>query len=186
MIMRRFLPLLLLLFLSGQCFAQAASKDELRKTIFFAVLEGLYREGVSDSTVDELLKLDAETGRPVYFVYGCPICIPVYDALSVYRTRPVFYRDKGRRRDFSTTKDLEKSLSVADRTERALGLQKMVFRMLESRLKSQRLTAEERTAWDQLLDAASDEGGKLLENYPEQAAWMKSCPSCSGATGADI
>ncbi|HEX6813984.1 MAG TPA: hypothetical protein VF384_20340 [Planctomycetota bacterium] len=43
-------------------------------TIFFAVLEGLYGEGVASDDVDLLLRRDPATNGFAYFVPGCPLC----------------------------------------------------------------------------------------------------------------
>ncbi|HEU4420465.1 MAG TPA: hypothetical protein VFT55_16125, partial [Planctomycetota bacterium] len=63
-------------------------------TIFYAVLEGLYDEGVSTEDVDILLHQDPATRQYSYFVAGCPLCTPAIDALQLYRGRPKFYGRK--------------------------------------------------------------------------------------------
>src|SRR5437764_8609195 len=61
--------------------------------VFFAVLEGLYRDGVRNADVDLIVppgkngpKFDLEN-----FVYACPLCHPSYEAFRLYRQREPIY-----------------------------------------------------------------------------------------------
>src|SRR5688572_9755879 len=49
--------------------------------VFFAVLEGLYRDGVTNSDVDLIIP-PGDGGRPRFdneiFVYACPLCHPAF------------------------------------------------------------------------------------------------------------
>src|SRR5437660_7208174 len=58
--------------------------------VFFAVLEGPYRDGVSNEVVDSIIP---GKGRfdPEHFVYACPICHPAFEAFRLYRQREDFY-----------------------------------------------------------------------------------------------
>ena len=69
--------------------------DEFDRMIFYAVLEGLYEDGVSNEAVDIVLLKDPTSGSYAHFVYGCPICAPTIDAFRMYRARPQFYSRKG-------------------------------------------------------------------------------------------
>ncbi len=65
--------------------------------VFFAVLEGLYEDGVSTDDVERILAIDPATKQPQYsehFVGACPLCLPAFDAFQLYRSRPMFYGRK--------------------------------------------------------------------------------------------
>ena len=62
--------------------------------ILFAVLEGLYRDGVSTEAAASIAALDQESGIPLNFVYNCPLCMPALDAFRVYLERPDFLGKK--------------------------------------------------------------------------------------------
>jgi hypothetical protein len=68
-----------------------AALGDLPRSIFLAVLEGLYTDGVSNEVVDAILTRDSTSDRPQPFVYACPICMPAHDALQTYRARPASY-----------------------------------------------------------------------------------------------
>ena len=76
--------------------AAYSPETDLQPMVFFAVLEGLYVDGVSNEAVDVLLRReDRGNGAEQYmhFIYGCPICLPAQDALRVYRQRvPLSYK----------------------------------------------------------------------------------------------
>ena len=62
--------------------------DETYQFIFFATLEGLYRDGVSSVDVDSLLATKGKEGGYLNFIYTCPICMPVEGAIVTYKLRP--------------------------------------------------------------------------------------------------
>ena len=137
--------------------------------------------------VQDLLKIDPVTQRPVYFIYGCPICHPVYNALNLYRGRPQLVGDKGKRRDFAPRNQnfpVIVKLQSSDRNAKVAALQELVEHLVARKLDRLRLTTQERREWQATFAAASKQGQSMLESYPDQSAWMKECPSCSGAEGA--
>ena len=71
----------------------------MHRLIFFAVLEGCYRDGVSNEAVDLILPKNPDTGGVVMehnFVYSCPLCMPVIEALRTYRVRTRFFDKRAR------------------------------------------------------------------------------------------
>lgn len=90
----------LLLALSGDTAAfQAQRKDRSTEDtssqlIFFAVIEGLYLDGVTNETVELIIgpgdKPDYE-GYREHFIYACPLCHPAFEAFTLYRQRQVIY-----------------------------------------------------------------------------------------------
>ena len=51
--------------------------DEMYQFIFFAALEGLYRDGVSSADVESLLARNGRDGGYLNFISTCPIWMPV-------------------------------------------------------------------------------------------------------------
>ncbi len=71
-------------------------KDPDCRLVFFATLEGLYENGISNEVVDLVLGRQGEGKDPVKtnFIFRCELCHAVYDAFSLYRTRPAFHGTK--------------------------------------------------------------------------------------------
>jgi len=167
------------------------SGDALAQLVFFAVLEGCYRDGVANSTVDALLMAAPGTETPEIFVYACPICFPALDALRLYRRRQPFFAMKGEPDTFgaglaaAVKSDLESSSAWTRRA--AWGT--LFESWIEQRLTNLRLTPVERQAIETGLQYRKKIGTTLLEQYkasdrPLHHGMMKACPSCDGAAEA--
>jgi hypothetical protein len=158
------------------------------ETIFFAVLENLYVEGVATEDVDLVLAKDPQSGRLEHFVYACPICVPVIDAFLAYRKRPPFYGRKSESDTFgegwdAAAKAKLKSPHIDDRLE---VLNDFVERSLKNKLDSLRLTPEEQKEWQKALAEMREKGMALLKAAQARGeagamAQAKGCPSCDGA-----
>src|SRR3954454_17052964 len=73
-------------------------EDPASRMVFFAVLEGLYTDGVSSEAVDGIIGKKTKDGKgdiKATFVIECPLCHPVYEAFCLYRQRPAFSGEKG-------------------------------------------------------------------------------------------
>ena len=73
-------------------------KEEMCQFVFFAVLEGLYRDGIQNEIVDaiigeKILKKDDKV--KTHFVFRCKLCHATYEAFRTYRNRPAFMQTKG-------------------------------------------------------------------------------------------
>ena len=160
-------------------------------TIFYAVLEGLYDEGVSTEDVDILLHQDPATRQYSYFVYGCPLCMPAIDALQLYRGRPKFYGRKEACDTFGTglpAKERE-ALRGNDVPARLRVLHDFIERCMKRKLASLRLNKAESEKWQLVLEEMREKGGALLKE--EQAhgragalAGAKGCAVCNGMNDA--
>lgn len=166
-----------------------ALDEEYEQGIFFAVLEGLYSDGVQNEVVDRLGEIDPATGYPANFVYACPICMPVLRALQVYRSRPVFLGSKTHQDTFGP--GLEESVRAEilseDRTRSREAIEKLVQRWIERRLDRQALTEAERTAWRIAMEEGRKRGMQTLQSYRRLGgsyAVMKECPACEAGNGA--
>lgn len=168
--------------------ADAAPSDaEFKQFLFYAVLEGLFEQGLPDATVDRLLQRDAMSGNPFLFVYGCPICHPTYDALRLYRSRQPMWGDKRESRDFANKLEpaLLKRLNADDPAVRAEAFGSLVERFVAARIAASRFTPTELEAWRKKLEEGKQRGEEQLKVYQAQGnstySWMKSCSMCQGA-----
>lgn len=168
-------------------------EDPVCRMVFFAVLEGLYSDGVSTEAVDRVVGRKARGGAPeikATFVIQCPLCHPVYEAFCLYQQRPAFNGDKQKRDTFGKGLDstLERTLQSDKLVTRQRGLQKLVHRWVEGRLTAMRLTEAEKIEWGRRLDERSDQGKKLLTELrgkdPVYACWSgyAGCPACDAST----
>jgi hypothetical protein len=165
-----------------------ALRPEFDRDLFFAALEGLYRDGVSNEIVDVLLALEPSSGWPSHFVYACPVCMPIFDALRTYRGRPVFFGDKQRRDTFGPGLSPELSARLTDRdaATRLGALRELTEGWIAARLESKRPTQEERATWKDEMAKRKEQGLICLKAYRKagfQATYgaMETCPSCEAA-----
>jgi len=153
--------------------------------IFYAVLEGLYADGVDNGTVDRILA--ADDGEWRHFVYGCPTCIYVLEAFRHYRARPDFVSFKhGGNTWGNGLSDAEKqAFASEDLKVRLEALHELVENWLDRRMDLLRLRDQERREWQSQLNERSKKGMALLRSFQEAGrmqAWGDAeCPSCEGA-----
>ena len=149
--------------------------------VFFAVLEGLYRDGVSSETVDLILKKDYNE----HFVYCCPLCHPAYEAFVLYRGRPRFYGLKGDISNFGFGLDekLEKKLRSENRSDRLEVIQTMIQQYVRQRVKMMRLSAKEEAELSAEMAKGRNKGMDALPRTPILAN-EKRCAICDGSVGA--
>jgi hypothetical protein len=160
-------------------------------TIFYAVLEGLYDEGVATEDVDILLHQDPATLQFSYFVHGCPLCMPAIDALQLYRGRPEFYGRKEKSDTFGTglpAKERE-ALRSGDAPARLQVLHDFMERCMKRKLASLRLTRAESEQWQLVLKEMSEKGSAMLKAEQEHGragalAGAKGCSVCKGMNDA--
>lgn len=162
------------------------------QALFFAVLEGAYRDGLSSDDLEIILT--RREGRPYeYFVYGCPLCTPTVAALELYRNRPAtLYGLKNVGSTFGSglPAEIATGLRGEDAGERLTSIRHLLERWIETYLVSRQMDAGERIVWRNRIDAARQEGDRLLRQYRESGsvsmtapafAETGSCAVCSGA-----
>jgi hypothetical protein len=159
--------------------------------IFFAVLEGLYRDGVSNEVVDAVVRIDEQTNYPANFVWACPLCMPAYNAFLVYRGRREFTGMKLRRDTFGPGLAPERAerLLAVDSAVAQVALEDLILDWMDRRMDALRLTEEERAAWRSEMEIRRKQGMTYLDGYQRAGlggsyASMKTCPICEGANGA--
>lgn len=165
-------------------------KPEYSQHIFFAVLEGLYRDGVENRVVDAVLAEDPQSGWPLNFVKACPICMPAREAFRVYRAR-IQFDNKEHSDTFGPGLEPEvvSRLTGGDPYELQSALGLLLQGWMQRRMESLRLTPEESAQWKDEMALRRKEGLSHLESYRRAGVGgpmssMKDCPSCDAANGA--
>jgi hypothetical protein len=179
--------------------AQRSEMDQTTRFIFYSVLEGLYEDGLSKEDVTQIL-MKREKETYFHFIYACPVCNPTIWALEAYLARPdQFY---GMKRPGSTfgpglTPELREQLHGKEPTQRLTAINSLVQSWMERRMKTLRLSADEKAALTKQLELKREEGMKALERFRkkqhgenlgvEQAAPayvdLTECAVCNGAVG---
>lgn len=165
--------------------ASSPTYAEAHEFLFFAVLEGLYQEGPSPGSVAHIMGDSLKEN----FVYGCPICIAVYDAFLVFQKRPDFPNRKRKVNDFGAGLESEERKALAgSASERRKQINQLVERWTEQRFAKLALTAEEKAKLRKDLREMKDQGTELLKAHQEEEVYgnayenWTSCPSCDGAS----
>ena len=168
--------------------------DPLCQFIFFAVLEGLYRDGVQNEVVDLVLGEGAEKqkkGEEIKrcFVFKCELCHATYEAFRTYRSRPVFANSAGQSTFGKGVKaELIESLKSDEAGQRVFAMGKLVRPWIQQRVKSHRLTKEEQTKMQAALFVYIKEGSDLLDKLKREPGsayidwnFYGSCQACEAA-----
>ena len=66
------------------------------QAVFFTVLEGLYRDGISKEIVDTVIGTVENNKLKKSFVFRCQLCHACYEAFALYQRRPNFYGTDGK------------------------------------------------------------------------------------------
>lgn len=163
--------------------------EPLDQLMFFAVSEGLYREGVANEDVDIILtQVKGENGELGYmnFVYGCGLCTPSLNAFRNYRQRLPFYGSKTHGTNFGKglRKDDRAKLRGEKPQERLDCLQGMIRRWVKERLDRKRLTAAEKQHFQLGLAQLRKEAMVFLKDSQSPYASTTKCAVCEGAVSS--
>ena len=167
-------------------------KEELCQFVFFAVLEGLYRDGIQNEIVDaiigeKILKKDDKV--KTHFVFRCKLCHATYEAFRTYRNRPAFMQTKGAS-TFGKGSDLKllKKLGSNDARTRIYAMGGLVRPWIMHRIKETRKTPEEKTAMKKQFEKYAQEGANLLKTHKRAKdgfyldwSFYGSCQACEAA-----
>ena len=154
--------------------------------VFFAVLEGLYRDGISNEVVDSIIPPD-KNGKARFdsehFVYACPICHPAFEAFRLYRQRGDFYGLKSPVDTFGPGLDHAVSVRLQshDPEERRKAIEELINHWVKQRLDLMRLAEAERQAITLEMEQGRKEGMNALKSATQT---RKNCPICDGSFGA--
>jgi hypothetical protein len=165
-----------------------------QQLVFFAVLEGLYVDGVSTKDVDLILAVDPSTNQPrpeEHFVRACPLCMPAFDAFQLYRTRPRFFERKNNSDTFGIGLDpiVQRKLHNDKRADQLEAIQGLIDKWVRRRLDAMRLSKEERADWAQAIEEGRKQGMERLRQDQANGGlgqyWgWKRCAICDGTAGA--
>lgn len=171
--------------------AFGAEKEEFsrgHKFVFFAVVEGLYNDGLDESSVVAIIGENMSDN----FIVGCPICHPAYDAFLLYRVKPLFQSRKRPTDKFGKGLDVEERKAlVGEPNERREQLRDSISKWVEERIKSMNLDEDQAKDLRAELKEMSDRGTEQLESlknggngefFQKIYADWEFCPSCSGTT----
>ena len=165
-------------------------RDPVCQMVFFAVLEGLYADGVPDNVVDSLVP-KGQSALKANFVAECPLCHPVYEALTLYQRRGRFQDGKESTFGPGLSDEITKRLTSKVRQQRLETLRTLVHRWVERRMKMMRLTKEEHAAWLAKLEERSQQGKQKLmtlmrkdPDYSEGWSPYWGCAACNGTLDA--
>ncbi len=166
--------------------------SEEYQTVFFAVLEGAYRDGLSDEHLAILLARN-EPASYENFIYACPLCTPTVAALEAYRSRPdrlYSLKNGSSTFGFGILPDLAFLLEAEDKSNRLLGIQLLLRRWIAAHLDSRNFDPATLERWKKRIEVAAREGRRILENYRETGsahltapalAEEGACAVCSGS-----
>jgi hypothetical protein len=171
--------------------------DPVCRMVFFAVLEGLYEDGVPTEVVD-LVVPRGETGDDAVkhcFVIRCPLCNPVYEAFRLYQVRKPFASDPERADTFRrkpVAPETVPSLRSSDVYTRIRAMGGLVQPWIERRLESMRLTEAERVDWRGKLLARAKQGDGIFAEfkhaggnvYAEKWFFYDGCQACKAVEQA--
>ena len=167
-------------------------KEEMCQFVFFAVLEGLYRDGVQNEIVDAIIgqKIPKKEDKvKTHFVFRCKLCHATYEAFRTYRNRPAFMQTKGSS-TFGKGANLAliKKLSSKDARTRIYTMGAMIRPWIMHRIKETRKTPEEKTAMKKEFMKYAQEGSDLLTTHKRAKdgfyldwSFYGSCQACEAA-----
>ncbi len=166
--------------------------DPACRMVFFAVLEGLYTDGVPNEVVDLITPREGDAVRHS-FVIECPLCHPVLEAFRLYQSRRPFAQDKG---DTFGKVEIKPALLAALKNEsvftRIQAMGSLVQPWIERRLALMRLDAKEMAEWKAKLLARAKEGGELFNrlkrekgtSYEKDWQFYGGCQACEAVERA--
>lgn len=164
--------------------------------LFFAVLEGCYREGLNAEDIEVIIPTNKEDpDLPKFytnFVYACPICKPCYEAFRLYGRRTHFAYQKVHRYDtFGTgiAAPLRTELHSEDASIRRGAIRKLIKKWTDERMELLRLKPEEIAELNKQLTEMRKQGEKFLSKWQnadettplKQYEGWEECALCSGA-----
>lgn len=190
-----------LVFSAGPARAAEPARDfdSTARFIFYAVLEGLYEDGLSHQDVAQIL-LKKEKQSYFHFIYACPICTPTIWALETYRARPErFYGLKSGASTFGPglSEALRAELYSEDSNQRLIAINTLVRNWLARRMELMKLSEPERTELLRQLEKKRQDGMAALKSFRQHGHGpdfgvaeaapayrdLEECAVCNGAVG---
>lgn len=167
--------------------------DPACKLVFFAVLQGLYEDGVGDDVVNSIVPADKKGAEKMRhsFVLDCPLCLPAYEAFCAYQARPRFFgEDKPAALGKGLPEEVVTGLLSKNLAGRLITLRGPIKKWVEARLVSMKLSESERQKWWLEIAARSGQGKTTLNALKAKDEWYKNwsgywgCAACLGSEDA--
>ncbi len=166
--------------------------DPLCQFVFFAVLEGLYRDGVQNEVVDLIIgEPEKENGAKVKscFVFRCELCHATYEAFRTYRSRPIFQNTYGQS---TFGKGIDPSIITKLKSEeagsRVYAMGGLVRPWITRRIEETRKTNEEKEVMKKEFERFATEGSKQLSQHKKDKdplyldwSFYGTCQACEAA-----
>jgi hypothetical protein len=162
------------------------AQSQASQLVFFAVLKGLYRDGVGNDDVDLIIP-PGESGKGTFdlehFVYACPLCHPAYEAFRLYRHRDAFYGFKAQIDTLGTGLDetVKARLRSSDPAQRREAIEGLIRRWVGQRLDMMRLSKTEREQITGEMEQGRKQG---MDGLKRVGQTRTNCPICDGSFGA--
>lgn len=176
---------------------EMSSSGAAHQLVFFAVLEGLYRDGVRQDDVEAILARKSKDACYDHFIYACPICTATVQALELYRDRPPLYSLKpvGNAADRTFGDGLDDptrtQLRDPDARVRLKAIHRLLSRWISARLDSIALSKAQKEKLLAELKAGRDKGMEFLKRWQEKPedlaryapafAEIGECAACNAA-----
>lgn len=173
--------------------------DPVCQMVFFAVLEGLYSQGVSDEVVESIVgpkcdTSDADKMRERIkrsFVLECPLCQPTFEAFVAYQSRPRFSDGSNADNFGSGFEQSMKERLLSDRLQTRLeALKVFVQDCVSKKLAHVDMSEEEFADWGGRVMKRAQEGKQQLigltrseESYQQWGIYW-GCAACNGSRDA--
>jgi hypothetical protein len=167
--------------------------DPACRLVFFAVLQGLYEDGVSDEVVNNIVPPDKKGREKMRhsFVLDCPLCLPAYEAFCAYQSRPRFTgEDKPAVLGKGLPEETVQGLMSKTLSTRLITLRKPIKQWVERRLVAMKLDESERQKWWEDISARANQGTATLRGLQTADPWYKNwsgywgCAACLGSSDA--
>ena len=165
--------------------------SEAGQFVFFAVLEGLYRDGVPSEVVDLVVnpKRDMDNKVKHVFVFECDICHAAYEAFVLYSKRQTFQKTAGRD-TFGKGVDphIVENLKSEQACTRVFALGDLIRPWIVARVDLLKMSEEKQKELIAMLLKYKDEArpklGKLRHTDPLYKDWSfyGSCQACEAAS----
>lgn len=140
--------------------------DPACQLVFFAVLEGLYTDGVPDDVVDLIVPPQAAENGKVErcFVFRCPMCHAAYEAFVLYQRRQAFNGSDEEKSTFGADFDrtIIDKLRSDDASVRVMAMGRLIRPWIDRRIHSLQMTDAQRDALVATMLRYAEEGNKLF------------------------
>jgi hypothetical protein len=166
-------------------------ESEAGQFVFFAVLEGLYKDGVPKEVVDMVIDPPRSLDNKVKhsFVFQCDICHAAYEAFVLYSRRQTFQKSAGRDTfGKGVNEKIISGLKAEEASVRVFALGDMMRPWIAARVEQMKLSKEKQEELVATLlkfkGEARTKMGKLRKEDLAYKDWFfyGGCQACEAAT----